>query len=85
MGLSSDELEFIAEFLGACILESNQRCRPSRAQLAERIAQFHRACGVSSAAVEDRDHKVILLMEYLCRAGDGQFSLAHAAGQTAVN
>jgi hypothetical protein len=84
MGLSSDELQFIAEFLGACILESDQRRYSSSAQLAERVERFHGVCSASTAALEDRDHKIILLKEYLGRAGGGQFSPALAAGQTAV-
>ena len=43
MGLSSDELQFIAEFIGACILESSGQWAGSRAQLAARIAEFQRA------------------------------------------
>jgi hypothetical protein len=72
VGLSSDELEFIAEFLGACILEleSSERCRRSRAELAERIAEFQQA-RVTRVRLqpEDQEHKTILLLEYLCRSG----------------
>ena len=39
-GLSSDELQFIAEYLGACILESTRQCRRSREDLAARVAEF---------------------------------------------
>lgn len=48
-GLSSDELQFIAEYLGSRILEPAQpwEFRPAR------------------CAPEDRDLKVILLLEYL--------------------
>jgi hypothetical protein len=65
-GLSSDELQFIAEFLGACILDSIQCCR-TRQQLAERIGEFQR--GRHAAASRDQDHKTILLLEYLSRVG----------------
>ena len=41
-GLSFDELQFIAEFLGACIVESTTKGRCSRSELAQRIAQFQR-------------------------------------------
>jgi hypothetical protein len=82
VGLSSDELQFIAEFLGACILESTEKGRYSRSELAERIAQFQRGrrrC--SPGCSEDQDHKMILLLEYLCRRDSPRFSLALRAGQ----
>ena len=56
-GLSADELQFIAEYLGACILESDGRCTCAPAALAARLPD------------PDRDHKIILLIEYLCRTG----------------
>jgi hypothetical protein len=56
-GLSCDELQFIAAFLGACILESTEQ--PASALFADRSS-------------EDRELKLILLVEYLCRAGIGQ-------------
>ena len=56
-GLSSDELQFIAEYLGSCILESAGRGWCSPCQLASRLP------------AADRDHKVLLLHEYLCRTG----------------
>jgi hypothetical protein len=75
-GLSSDELEFIAEFLGACILDAAciLECRQSRAELAVRIAEFQHA-RVTSVRLqpEDREHKTILLLEYLCRSGLREF------------
>jgi len=66
-GLSSDELQFIAEYLGACILESARECRRSRAELAARVAEFQRSH--SPAPGPDQDHKMILLLEYLWRSG----------------
>ncbi len=48
-GLSSDELQFIAEYVGACILESGAPRQGFR----------------STAATPDQDHKMILLREYL--------------------
>jgi hypothetical protein len=56
-GLSADELQFIAEYLGSCILESANCCSCSPAELAARLP------------AADRDHKMILLLEYLCRTG----------------
>lgn len=55
-GLSSDELQFIASFLGACILETSGD-----------IATPDAADGGPYS--EDRELKMILLWEYLCRAG----------------
>ena len=52
-GLSSDELQYIAGFLGGCILESDG-AGPGTYD-----------CGCS----EDRALKMILVQEYLCRAG----------------
>jgi len=65
-GLSSDELQFIAGFLGCCILESAHDDRQSRAQLAGRIAEYEEARGAHSSW--DREHKMILLLEYLGRS-----------------
>jgi hypothetical protein len=64
-GLSSDELQFIADFQAACILESHCCCRSTREQLAARVAEFQRSRGATC----DQDHKMILLLEYLCRSG----------------
>ena len=63
-GLSSDELEFIAEFLGSCILETEHSLASSRAELAERITLFRQ-----THASAGTDCKLILLREYLCRLG----------------
>lgn len=83
VGLSFDELQFIAEFLGACIMESAERGRCSRAELAERITQFQRVrLRCSPCCSEDQDHKMILLLEYLCRSGSPRISLAMRAGQS---
>ena len=68
IGLSADELQFIAEYLGSCILESST-CRCSRAELAGRVAGYQPAC----RAVADLDHKLILLLEYLSRTGCQEF------------
>jgi hypothetical protein len=88
-GLATDELQYIAEFLGACILESGGRCRGSRTELAEAIKQFERSRhGASSDAVargrdpiQDQEHKMILLLEYLCRSGVPQHTMSVGAGQ----
>jgi hypothetical protein len=54
-GLSKDELQYIAEFLGACILEPD--C----------ISQFERIRRASPDCFADQEHKMILLREYLRR------------------
>jgi hypothetical protein len=64
-GLSADELQFIAEYLGACILDCAQRYCCSRAELVRRIADFQNA----RESRVDRDHTSILLLEFLCRSG----------------
>jgi hypothetical protein len=67
-GLSADELQFIADYYGSCILEQPSACRCNRAELAARIAVFQRA-RCSANAIADVDHKMILLLEYLCSVG----------------
>ena len=65
-GLSSDELQFIAEFMGACILESPER----RVRLAEQLAAFQWVRARSTrGGMADRAHKMIVLLEYLNRSG----------------
>ena len=59
-GLSSDELQFIADYLGFCILEAHLPATPTRDELARSIAQFQAACPTL-----DPDRKSILLLEYL--------------------
>jgi len=87
-GLSADELNYIAEFLGSCILESNP-LGETRGQLAEDVARFER-CRRASApersgsrrapnSLQDDDHKMILLLEYLSRCGSQPPAMARAA------
>jgi hypothetical protein len=74
-GLSSDELQFIAEYIGSCILDSARLCCCSREQLAGRIAAFQRARQETLLVSQaDQEHKMILLLEFLCRIGMQQFS-----------
>jgi hypothetical protein len=66
-GLSADELQFIAGFMGACLLDSAHHCL-SRAQWAERIARYQQAsAGCHPSRSADLEHKMILLLEFLCR------------------
>jgi hypothetical protein len=53
-GLSSDELQFIAGYLGTCILGSPADCRRAESD---------------PAASRDQEHKLILLQEFLGRTG----------------
>jgi hypothetical protein len=55
-GLSSDELQFIAGFLGSCILESQGDGTCDRAMPARKLSA-------------DEELKMILLLEYLCCSG----------------
>jgi hypothetical protein len=55
-GLSTDELQFIAEFLGSCTLEVSAGAGPADWQ------EFQRGS-------EDRELKMILAVEYLGLAG----------------
>lgn len=67
-GLSADELQFIADYYGACILEEPAVCVSNRAELAARIDAFNRARG-NAMPMADMDHKMILLLEYLWSVG----------------
>jgi len=67
-GLSRDELQYIAEFLGACVLESEGRSALSRRELADDIAQFEQVRCAPPDSPRDREHLMILLLEYLCRS-----------------
>ena len=85
-GLAKDELQYIAEFLGSCILESQGYYVGSRTQLVEAIKQFDRsrratsgASGSAVSALQDQEHKMILLLEFLCRSGLTRFSMGVGA------
>ena len=81
-GLSSDELQFIAEFLGACVLDSTGKPCISRAQWAERITRYQQvSAGCLGGRSADREHKMILLLEFLCRFGDAGYQLSAVSSQ----
>jgi len=82
LGLSTDELQYIAGFLGACVLESAGNSALSRRDLAEAIAEFEQIRGASGASLADPEHKMILLLEYLCRTRLTHYSLALRAART---
>jgi hypothetical protein len=81
-GLSSDELQFIAGFLGACVLDCSGKPCTSRAQLAERIAWYQQASAACPCSA-DEDHKMILLLEFLCRSGAPMVALSAGASAQA--
>jgi hypothetical protein len=66
-GLSKDELQYIAEYLGACVLESTRRVPGSRREIAESIASFDRLRSKPDARTRDQEHKMVMLLECLCR------------------
>jgi hypothetical protein len=88
-GLSGDELQYIAEFIGSCILEAEEGPVCASGHLAEDVAAFERSRRAARARpkgrrhtpafLPDEDHKMILLLEYLNRCGTGHMSLARAA------
>ena len=91
LGLATDELQYIAEFLGSCILESGGRCCTSRTQVAEAIKQFERSRRLAqtvtcvSASIQDNEHKMILLLEYLGCSGLQKASMTARANTPTVS
>ncbi|MGO9228247.1 MAG: hypothetical protein ACLQKA_03410 [Bryobacteraceae bacterium] len=80
-GLSTDEMRFIAEFLGASVLEAGPPCGCSRAELGERIAEFQIGSAHASHPGPDLEHKMIVLLEFLWRSHIRQAPMAMRAGQ----
>lgn len=78
-GLSCDELQFIAEFLGASCLESAGSGTSLQGDLLERVAEFQRARSSLCQCSRDQDHKAIVLLEFLCRSGLQKAPLAARA------
>jgi hypothetical protein len=74
-------MSFIAEFLGASMLDTRSPCGCSRAELGERIAQFQIASPHAWHAGPDLEHKMIVLLEFLCQSHIGQAPMAMHAGQ----
>ena len=68
LGLSTDELQYIAEFLGACMIESLGQSAVSRGEMAEGIAYFEQIRRAPAGYQADREHKMIVLLEYLFRS-----------------
>jgi len=77
-GLSCDEMEFIAEFLGASCLEAGHSdALPG--DLLERVMEFQHARPSRCQFSQDQDHKTIVLLEFLCRSGLQKAPLAARA------
>jgi hypothetical protein len=74
LGLSRDELEFIAGYFGSCILESSGACNASRPQVADLLAELQPRHNCSQLRMADREHKMILLLEYLGRCSAGMLA-----------
>jgi hypothetical protein len=65
LGLSADELQFIAEFVGSCILET-----PSDfSRASEHAERYQRRVLADPRISTDRENKLILLREYLNYSG----------------
>ena len=73
-GLSADELQFIAEFLGYCILDGDG---PATSHAFE---QFQESKARFAIDREDYDHKLIVLGEYLCRCAVPVAAAVRAGG-----
>jgi len=67
-GLSTDEMRFIAEFLGSAVIDDGPKAPCSRAELGERIAEFQISRSPASRYGADIEHKMIVLLEFLCRS-----------------
>ena len=81
MGLSCDELQFLAEFMGASILESDCQRPGSLAPVAERLVDFQKDKRARPAAAPDQDDKIILLVEFLTVSGFEPGSFAARAAR----
>jgi hypothetical protein len=64
-GLSADELLFIAEFLGACIVE----CSADVTRAAPAVQAHDARMARASLRRGDHEHKMILVREFLWRSG----------------
>ena len=79
MGLSADELQFIVEFVGACILESSG----DLARAAESVQLHQSRLARASLRRCDHENKMILLREYM-RLSGGPLKLFGDAGGAAA-
>jgi len=77
LGLSSDELNYIIEFMGTCILEADQPGAWPRTRLADAIERFDET---RRGHRTDRAHKMVLLFEFVCRSTPAPVPVAARAG-----
>ena len=73
LGLSQQELRYIASYFGACVLETAMQSEPlSHTQIAWEVLQYEcsRTGDHACTLTPDLEHKMILLLEYLscCRS-----------------
>jgi hypothetical protein len=78
-------MRFIAEFLGASVLDAGPPCGCSRAELGERIARFRIKSPHARHAGPDLEHKMIVLLEFLCQSRVRHAPMAMHAGQAQVS
>lgn len=74
-GLSRDELQFLADFQAASILEADSWRCCLRVRLADRLVELQRS------AVEDQAHKMLLLREFLKLSGHAPMAMAAREGR----
>lgn len=80
-GLSADELQYIAGCVGAFMLEHAAGGEDEQWHIVTRLAEMERLRRrrLGAEALEDLEHKTILVVEYLYRCGLGRPSLVHVA------
>ena len=84
-GLSTDEMRFIAEFMGASVIEAGPADGCSRAELGERIDQFRVSRAGARCAGSDLEHKMIVLLEFLSRSHIRQAPVVLRASQSQLS
>jgi hypothetical protein len=67
-GLSRDELEYIADFVGTCVIERRLWLGCNRNQVAMWIRDF----ALTHPTEANEDDKTLLLFEFLSRCGIGE-------------
>ena len=77
-GLSGDELRYIAEFVGASLLDPDLKAGHSRNTAAARIERFQKA-SPSHADSRQTANRMIVLLEYLSLTGFRSGSQTRAA------
>ena len=78
-------MRFIAEFLGAAVLEAGSQTGCSRAELGDRIAEFQISRTHARRSGPDLEHKMIVLLEFLCRSYIRQAPMVMRAGQAQLS